>query len=98
MVERMVEISRENPNARAIKERALNQAARELLLAQSSDWAFIMTTGTVINYAHKKTKEHINRFTKLYYDIKEDNIDKNWLLDIEYKDNLLPWIDYRVYI
>ena len=42
--ERMVELARryEKPNER--EGRALNQAARELLLAQSSDWAFIMKT------------------------------------------------------
>ena len=37
-----------------IKSRALNQAARELLLAQSSDWPFIMKTGTVVEYAVKE--------------------------------------------
>lgn len=97
-VERMVEVAGENPHARGIKERALNQATRELLLAQSSDWAFIMTTGTVTSYAQKRTKEHINRFTKLYYDIKQNRIDKNWLSDIECKNNIFPWVDYRVYI
>ncbi len=95
--ERMIEVSRENPQAKGIKEQALNQAARELLLAQSSDWAFIMTTGTVVSYAQKKTKEHLNRFTRLYNDIKQDKIDKDWLSDIEYKDNIFPWMDYTVY-
>ena len=34
--------------------RALNQAARELMLAQSSDWTFIMTTGTTVPYATRR--------------------------------------------
>jgi 1,4-alpha-glucan branching enzyme len=78
-------------------ERALKQALRELLLAQSSDWAFIMATGTHVNYAVKRTKEHLLRFTKLYQDIKSNTIDENWLKDIEYKDNIFPDIDYKVH-
>ena len=35
---------------------ALNQCARELLLAQSSDWNFIITNGTMVDYAKKRTK------------------------------------------
>ena len=36
----------------------LAQAARELLLAQSSDWQFIITTGQVTDYAVKRFTEH----------------------------------------
>ncbi|MGI6778090.1 MAG: glycoside hydrolase family 57 protein [Acetivibrionales bacterium] len=96
--ERMVELARGNPSATGLKRDALNQAARELLLAQSSDWAFIMKTGTMVQYAEKRTKDHIGRFTKLYYEIMENNIDENWLRDIETKDNIFPDIDYREYL
>ncbi|MFC1478895.1 glycoside hydrolase family 57 protein [Candidatus Margulisiibacteriota bacterium] len=77
--------------------RSLNQAARELLLAQSSDWAFIMKTGTMVEYAVKRTTDHIERFTKLYDGIKNNSLDVNYLNDIEWKDNIFPEIDYRVY-
>ena len=50
--------------------RALNQAARELLLAQSSDWLFIITNNTMVDYAHRRIKDHIGRFTRLYKDRK----------------------------
>ena len=80
-----------------ILKRALNQALRELLLAQGSDWGFIMGTGTHIDYAIRRTKEHILRFTRLYEDIKSNSIDENWLAGIEYKDNIFPDIDYRVH-
>jgi 1,4-alpha-glucan branching enzyme len=36
----------------------LAQAARELLLAQSSDWQFIISTGAAADYAEKRFKEH----------------------------------------
>jgi len=95
--ERMTELANEYPNARGIQEEALNQAARELLLAQSSDWAFIMKTGTMVEYANKRTVDHVGRFTKLYYDIKENNIDVEWLSETQNKDNIFPDINYRVY-
>lgn len=95
--ERMIELANNYPYAEGLKKEALNQAARELLLAQSSDWAFIMKTGTMVQYAEKRTKDHIGRFTKLYYDIIENNIDPVWLEDIKNKDNIFPDIDYRVY-
>lgn len=95
--ERMEELANKNHNASGLKRYALNQAARELLLAQSSDWAFIMKTGTMVQYAVKRTKDHIGRFTKLYYDLCNDSIDPEWLADIENKDNIFPEIDYSVY-
>ena len=93
----MIELANGYPNADGLKGRALNQAARELLLAQSSDWPFIMKTGTVVEYAVKRVKTHLLRFTRLFEDIKADRIDEAWLSDIEYKDNLFPDIDYKVY-
>ena len=45
-----------------VQERALQQAARELLLAQSSDWPFILRTGTSPDYASKRVKDHLHAF------------------------------------
>jgi 1,4-alpha-glucan branching enzyme len=95
--DRMVELAQTYPAADGILRRALNQAARELLLAQSSDWAFIMKTGSHVEYAVKRTKEHLLRFDKLYHDSKGNTLDEGWLSGIEYSDNLFPDIDYRVY-
>jgi 1,4-alpha-glucan branching enzyme len=36
----------------------LAQAAREMLLAQSSDWQFIITTGAAADYAERRFMEH----------------------------------------
>lgn len=78
--------------------RALNQAARELLLAQSSDWAFIMKTNTMVEYANKRTVDHLGRFKKLYDMLKDNDVDKVWLKEVEFRDNIFPEIDYRVYV
>jgi 1,4-alpha-glucan branching enzyme len=95
--ERMTEIARKKPNATGLEKRALNQAARELLLAQASDWAFIMKTGTTVPYAKKRTKEHIAHFTMIYNSLQQGNIDKAWLSAIEKKYTIFPDIDYRVF-
>ena len=78
--------------------RALNQAARELLLAQSSDWLFIITNNTMVDYAHRRIKDHIGRFTKLYEQLKSNTIDSKFLKEIEEKDPIFPDIDYRIYL
>lgn len=95
--ERMTQLAKASPNANGLQKRALNQALRELLLAQSSDWAFILGTGTHTTYAVRRTKDHLLRFTRLYEDINSNSIDQEWLSDIEYKDNLFPNIDYRAH-
>ena len=80
-----------------LQERALQQCARELLLAQSSDWPFIITANTMVEYAHKRVKDHIGRFNALANMIDQNNINEEYLADIEYKDLIFPDIDYKLY-
>lgn len=77
--------------------RALNQLARELLLLQSSDWLFIITNGTMVEYAHKRVKDHTGRFNAIYEMILNDNINEEYIKDIESKDDIFPDIDYNIY-
>jgi 1,4-alpha-glucan branching enzyme len=95
--ERMVDLANHGDGGDPVKARALKQAAREVLLAQGSDWAFIMKTGTAVPYAVKRTKEHVLRFKKLYEDITAGSIDIAWLSDVENKDNVFPELDYRIF-
>lgn len=97
--ERMIELAKENnhPHTDGLKKRALNQMARELMLAQSSDWAFILKTGTFTAYAVRRLRDHIARFTYLYEQVKNNRIDENYLRSVEEKDNIFPNIDYRIY-
>jgi len=95
--ERMVEMAKAFPEPDAIQKRALNQAARELLLAQSSDWAFIMKTGTMVEYAVQRTQVHVLTFNHLYDQITAGVIDEAWLDEIERRHNIFPSIDYRMY-
>jgi len=95
--ERMVELARRFPNAEGLTARALNQAARELMLAQSSDWAFIMTTGTMVPYAERRTNEHVLRFNRIYDGLLGAGVDEEWLREVESQDNIFPDVDYRLY-
>jgi 1,4-alpha-glucan branching enzyme len=95
--DRMVELARNNPGAEGLRRRALNQAARELLLAQSSDWAFIMKTGTMVDYARERTRVHINNFNHFYESLNRNEVEEHWLSEIERRHNLFPDIDYRIY-
>jgi 1,4-alpha-glucan branching enzyme len=93
----MIELAEQNPSATGLQERALNQAARELFLAQSSDWAFLMTVGTAMTYAKKRTLDHLNRFFALNQQIRENAIDDMFLFEVERRDTIFPQLDYRVF-
>ena len=80
-----------------LKERALNQMARELLLAQSSDWAFLMTTGTASEYSVERTKEHISNFNTLFDMVTAGPVEEGWLEQVERKNSIFPAIDFRLY-
>ncbi len=94
---RMSECAAAYPDADGLLRRALNQMARELLLAESSDWAFIMKTGTMVQYAVRRTKEHIANFLRLCQDIADQTLDENFVSLLESHNNLFPEIDYHVY-
>ncbi|MDR2462738.1 MAG: DUF1957 domain-containing protein [Verrucomicrobiales bacterium] len=96
--QRMTELARQFRDCYGLTERAMKQAARELLLAQSSDWAFIMKTGTMVPYAVKRTKDHILRFNRLYEQIKSNRIDEPFLANCEWRDNIFPNINWRHYL
>lgn len=51
----------------------------------------------MVDYAKRRTKDHVGRFTKLYNQIKANIIDLEFLKDIEEKDPIFPEIDYSVY-
>lgn len=95
--ELMVELSRRFPRARGLRRRALNQAARELLLAQASDWAFMMKTGTTVDYAMNRTRSHLARFLRLTHQIQDGGIQEEWLSQLELGSGVFRGIDYGVY-
>lgn len=95
--ERMHYLANTYQEPHPLQKRALNQCARELLLAQSSDWPFIVTHNTMVEYAHKRLKIHIGRFNALADMIDKDEINEEYLNDVHFKDLIFPDIDYRIY-
>lgn len=76
-----------------IIQRATAQAGRELLLAQASDWPFILRTGTSPDYARHRLRTHLARFNRLYEQIASGAIEPGWLASVESTDNLFPAIN-----
>ncbi len=96
--DRMIVMARRyNRVAHGRTRRALNQMARELLLAQSSDWAFIMKTGTVVDYAVRRTNEHLGNFDALYHQVFASNVDEEFLAGLEKRYNIFPKLEFEIF-
>ena len=85
------------PEGDSLSTRARDQMARELLLAQSSDWAFIMKTGTMVEYAVKRTQVHIDNCLRLHAQITTNHIDIDFLSNLEATNCIFPELQYRIY-
>jgi 1,4-alpha-glucan branching enzyme len=76
----------------------LSQAARELLLLQSSDWPFLITTGQAAEYATQRFNEHAERFDRLASIAEAGTADEGASRlagELWERDRLFPDIDYR---
>ena len=83
--------------AGSLEDRALRQAGRELMLAQASDWPFIITNGTTEEYARRRFNDHVNRFHDLLHGLEGRQIEPGKLEALEYMDALFPKLDYRLF-
>ena len=95
--ERMIDLADRFADAEGMLRRALNQAARELLLCQHSDWTFMMGNNTSADYARRRFTTHISRFTHLYEAILSGSVQERLLTELEDRDRIFQTIDYRVY-
>lgn len=80
------------PRDDPFRDRAARQAVRELLLAQSSDWPFLVTTGQAADYAVERFRSHVHRFRRAVAlahsgDAVEDETE---LRSLEHADNPFP--------
>lgn len=75
--------------------RSINQALRELMLAQASDWPLMLSTGQHADSARKRLHNHLMAFNKLYQDFCQGRVDLESLRTIEERDPLFPDLDYR---
>lgn len=91
--ERMQRLARHGDGGDRLRGRALRQAGRELLLAQASDWAFILKTGTLIPYAVRRTESHLERFERLAAGLESGALDPRFVASVEEADPLFPELD-----
>jgi 1,4-alpha-glucan branching enzyme len=91
---RLAEAKEAYQDAKGRQRFSLDQAARELLLLQSSDWPFLVTTGQAREYAIQRFLQHVERFNNLLdaLEAKEENevADTYWELD-----KVFPEIDFK---
>lgn len=92
-----------SPRRGVTASRILNQMARELLLAQSSDWAFQIYQGTTVQYSSRRFQSHIQRFDMLAAMLTDgsqtlSDEQLELLTEIESRDNIFAEIDFRHYL
>jgi len=73
--------------------RVLRQAARELLLAEASDWTYMISRRKAEGYARERVGVHLDRFHRLLRMLKESDIDTATLFELEETDNIFPDLD-----
>jgi len=96
--EHMVELASAAVAPSPEEERALTQAGRELLLAQSSDWAFIVTMQTTVPYAVKRTRMHLAAFDRLFHMIGAHAIDAAYVAELEVRSPAFSELDWRLWV
>jgi len=95
--EEMARLAEEFRGAEGLRRRALNQCARELLLAQSSDWPFLMSVGSAASYARRRVEQHISRFRAIAEQVRRNALNEEELSRIEALDNVFPDADYALW-
>jgi 1,4-alpha-glucan branching enzyme len=94
---RMIELAERFPDDSGLKERALNQAAREILLVQSSDWPRMLYNQEQSDYARNQIETALRNFTTIYEALGSNYISTEWLTNLERRHNIFPSINYRVF-
>ncbi|MFC4809894.1 1,4-alpha-glucan branching protein domain-containing protein [Paenibacillus sp. GCM10023250] len=97
MEAQMIELADRHPDARGLVRRALDQAARELLLAQDGDLALRMGDAGAKDEAERRFGTHAARFRALRCMLRGGILDERWLARVERRDAAFPALDYRLY-
>ncbi len=96
----MEELAIKHQDASGVQRRLLNQAGRELLLAQASDWPFILRSGTATGYAGRRIRDHLERFQSLARWSDLDGLgrrEEEQLAQWESRNPMFPWLEFEVF-
>lgn len=92
---RMEKLVKKFPKPDSVTRDVLNQTARELLLLQSSDWPFLVTTAQAREYAIQRFSQHMERFIELAESLEADAPNAELAARLWELDKVFPDIDYR---
>jgi 1,4-alpha-glucan branching enzyme len=94
---RMVELAERFPNDSGLKERALNQAACEILLVQASDWPRMLYNQEFPDFARNQIETGLRNFTTIYEALGSNSISTEWFTRLERRHCIFPNINYRIF-
>jgi 1,4-alpha-glucan branching enzyme len=89
-----------HPTADGRLRQVLDQLGRELLLLESSDWPFLISTGQAAEYASHRFQQHLARFNRLAMIVDSGHLrpeDERFLQTVSDLDNPFPNLDYHVF-
>ena len=95
--ERMIDLTSRFTDDTGLKARALNLAAKEILLAQSAAWQQMINTKNSPEYAEQRFKESVLAFSTVYDSLGSNSISTEWLTRMEKKHTLFPEMNYMVF-
>lgn len=95
--ERMIDLTERFPAEDSLKERLLNMAAKQVLLAQSGEWPMMLHDSILSDYVNEQFKDEILSFTKVFDALASNTVSTEWLTNCEKKSPLFPWLNYRIY-
>jgi len=97
--EKMIELANrfQFQDMSSVEKRVLAQAAREVLLAQSSDWADMMRQGEHAEYARGRVLGHCENFFRLARMAADKRIDETVLRELEARNNVFLNLNFRAF-
>jgi len=96
-INRMIELADRFSGSSSLKERTMNQAACELLLAMASDWPALLYRQESTVYARNQLEDALQNFTTIYEALGSNYISTEWLTNLERRHSIFPHINYRVF-
>lgn len=95
--DRMIDLTGRFPSETSLKERLLNMAAKQVLLAQSGEWPMMIHDGKFPGHAEELFKEEILSFSKVFDSLASNTVSTEWLTLCEKRNALFPWLNYRIF-
>jgi 1,4-alpha-glucan branching enzyme len=87
-IERLDEFLRTHRTLDHLQMAAADQYIRELMLAQSSDWAYLMHAQTAAEYAEKRVRSHLQNMQEIYDYLSVNEIDSDRVQALKSHNNI----------